>query len=191
MSAPQEVEIKFLIQDVSALEARLLDSGFRQQTPPTYELNVLYDTHDLSLRSRGEILRIRKYGDIWKLTHKSKGGSGKHKTRVEHETTVADGPTLDTIFRALGFQPRFTYEKFRSEWTDGTGHVVLDRTPIGNIAEIEGAPEWIDSTARHLGVSESEYITRSYGDLFLDWRERTGSRAEDMTFADCGAKSPF
>lgn len=191
MSAPQEVEIKFLIRDIAALEQRLRDNGFLQQTPPTHELNTLYDTPDLSLRTRGEILRIRKYGETWKLTHKSKGGTGKHKTRVEHETPIEDGPTLDAIFRALGYQPRFIYEKFRSEWTDGKGHVVLDRTPIGDVAEIEGTPDWIDSTAHRLGVSESDYITKSYGDLFLDWKQRTRSNAEHMTFRDCGTTPPL
>ena len=145
-------------------------------------MNTLYDTPDGSLRSRGEVLRIRKYGDKWKLTHKSKGNSGKHKSRVEHELAIADGPTLDAIFRSLGYQPSFTYEKFRSEWTDGQGDVVVDRTPIGNVAEIEGTPDWIDATAHRLGVSESDYITKSYAELFFDWKLRTGSSAEHMTF---------
>ena len=182
MSAPQEIEVKFLISDVAALETRLQAAGFREKTPPTHEMNTLYDTPDGSLRSRGEVLRIRKYGDKWKLTHKSKGSSGKHKSRVEHELAVGDGPTLDAIFAALGYQPRFIYEKFRAEWTDGQGDVVVDRTPIGNVAEIEGTPDWIDATAHRLGVSESDYITKSYADLFFDWKLRTGSSAEHMTF---------
>jgi adenylate cyclase, class 2 len=189
-TAPHEVEIKFLVRDVAGLEHRLRGAGFRQITPPTHELNTLYDTPDLSLRARGEILRIRNYGGLWNVTHKSKGGSGKHKTRVEQETAVTDGGALDAIFRSLGFQPAFIYEKFRSEWTDGHGEVVLDLTPIGNLAEIEGAPDWIDATARKLGVAESDYITNSYGDLFLEWKARTGSSALHMTFADCGTPSP-
>jgi adenylate cyclase class 2 len=191
MSAPQEVEVKFLIRDIAALEQRLRDSGFRQQTPPTHELNTLYDTPDLTLRSRGEILRIRKYGEQWKLTHKSKGATGKHKTRLEYETAIADGSTLDAIFRALGYHPRFIYEKFRSEWSDDNGHVVLDRTPIGDVAEIEGTPDWIDATAHRLGVSESDYITKSYAELFHDWKQRTRSAAGNMTFRDCGTPPPF
>ena len=59
---------------------------------------------------------------------------------------------MDAILRALGFSPSFIYEKFRSEWSDGEGQVVLDHTPIGDIAEIEGKSRWIDRTARALGV---------------------------------------
>lgn len=178
-----EVEIKFLIHDLEGLRNRLREIGFREETPRTHELNTLYD-HLGRLRSRGEVLRIRKYGETWKVTHKSKGKDSKHKTRMELETKVADGPTLDQIFRAIGYEPRFTYEKFRSEWTDGEGHVVLDETPIGNIGEIEGTPEWIDRTAERLGVKESDYINKSYTELFFDWAKQNKSKAKNMTFEE-------
>ena len=45
---------------------------------------------------------------------------------------------MDLILRALGYAPSFRYEKFRAEWTDGKGQVVVDETPIGNFCEIEG-----------------------------------------------------
>ena len=35
--------------------------------------------------------------------------------------------------------------------------------------ELEGAPAWIDRTARKLGFSEKDYITSSYGRLYLEW----------------------
>ncbi len=186
MSAPREVEIKFALDELSAIESKLRALGFRQQTPRTHEMNTLYDLPGAVLRGRGELLRLRKYGNSWKLTHKGKGTAGRHKSRAELETSVNDGEQMDGILRALGFAPSFRYEKFRSEWTDGAGHVVLDETPIGNYGEIEGPPEWIDRIARVLGISDSSYITDSYAQLFLDWKRRTGSRAEEMTFAQIG-----
>ena len=75
----------------------------------------------------------------WTLTHKAKGKIGRHSSRVELETGVADGKKMDLILRALGYSPSFRYEKFRAEWTDGKGQVVVDETPIGNFCEIEGA----------------------------------------------------
>jgi len=176
-----EVEIKFLVEDLNALQAQLRAAGFREQTPRTHELNVLYDRAG-ALRRRGEILRIRKYGERWTLTHKSKGSAGAHKVRFETETQVADGEKLARIFGTLGFKPAFTYEKYRSEWSDGEGHIVLDETPIGNVAEIEGAAEWIDRVAQRLGIRRAQYITKSYAELFTDWKRRTGSRAAEMTF---------
>ncbi len=82
--------------------------------------------------------------------------------------------------------PVFVYEKFRAEWSDGQGHVVLDRTPIGNVAEIEGKSRWIDTIARELGVGPAAYITKSYAELFFDWKRNTGSKAQNMTFRECG-----
>ena len=57
---------------------------------------------------------------------------------------------MGRIIEAVGFSPSFRYEKFRSEWADSNGHVVIDETPIGNFGEIEGQAKWIDSTARRL-----------------------------------------
>jgi len=182
----REVEIKFMVADAKALARRLRASGFRLVTRRTHEMNVLYDLAGHPLRQRGEILRLRKYGDRWTLTHKSKGTARRHKSRQELETAVADGASLDRILRTLGFAPSFRYEKFRSEWADGQGHVVIDETPIGTVAEIEGRPRWIDRTAKLLGVPQSSYITLSYSAMFDEWKLRTGSPAEEMTFAAVG-----
>jgi adenylate cyclase, class 2 len=191
MAAPKEVEVKVLVDDLKTLEQKLRDSGFREVTPATHELNTLYDLRLRPLRRRGQVLRLRKYGDVWKLTHKSRDSKRgksvpKHKTRIENETKVEDGARMDAILRALGYSPTFIYEKFRAEWTDGDGHVVLDHTPIGNLAEIEGSPKWIDATARKLSIKGNRYITKSYAEMFFDWKKHTKSRAKQMTFADCG-----
>jgi adenylate cyclase class 2 len=178
---PDEVEVKFLVPDLDAIERTLRDLGLQKKTASTFERNTLYDTDD-KLRSKGEILRLRKYGEKWKLTHKAKGTDGRHKTRAESETTLSDGEEMDAILRALGFTPSFVYEKYRAEWSDGQGEVVVDHTPIGNLAELEGRPEWIDAIAHKLGISEAQYITKSYGQLFEDWRQKSGSKARNMTF---------
>ncbi len=78
--------------------------------------------------------------------------------------------------------PSFRYEKFRAEWSDGKGHVVLDETPIGFFGEIEGPARWIDQTARRLGIDRQSYITESYAELFFAWKKRTRSPAKEMTF---------
>jgi adenylate cyclase class 2 len=183
MASNQEIEIKFRTDDTEELSRKLRSVGFRLETPRTHEMNTLYDRRTQTLRRKGELLRLRKYGSEWTLTHKSKGTAGRHKTRVERETAVADGSQMDAILQGLGYRPTFRYEKFRAEWTDGTGHVVIDETPIGNFGEIEGPADWIDRTASLLGVHEKEYITLNYAALFIDWKRRTRSRAQEMTFA--------
>jgi adenylate cyclase class 2 len=146
-------------------------------------MNTLYDLPGDVLRNRKELLRIRKYGAEWTMTHKSGTKRGRHSSRVELETQVADGKTMDAILRALGYLPTFRYEKFRAEWTDSKGQVVVDETPIGNFCEIEGPPRWIDAVAKKLGVQPDDYITKNYATLFLDWKRQTKSAAREMTFA--------
>jgi adenylate cyclase, class 2 len=186
----REIEIKFRVADLHALARRLRAAGFRLLTRRTHEINTLYDLPGEVLRGRKELLRIRKYGSTWTLTHKAKGKVGRHSNRVELETGVDDGKKMDLILRALGYSPSFRYEKFRAEWTGGKGQVVVDETPIGNFCEIEGAPRWIDATAKKLGVSTGDYITKNYAGLFLEWKASTKSRAEEMTFKAVASRSP-
>lgn len=178
----EEVEIKVRVNDLEELSRKLAVAGFRLITPRTHEMNTLYDFSDGRLRARGEVLRIRKYGSKWTLTHKSKGNAGKHKSRVETETELTDGEALAHVFEALGLAPSFRYEKYRAEWSDGEGDVVIDETPIGNIAELEGSPEWIDRTAEILTIKESEYVTASYVQMFNEWKTKTGNKAREMTW---------
>jgi adenylate cyclase, class 2 len=182
MASNREVEIKFGIANLRALARKLRGARFRMVTSRTHEMNTLYDLPGEVLRARKELLRLRKYGSEWTLTHKAKKKTGRHSSREELETRVEAGKQMDLILRALGYAPSFRYEKFRAEWTDGRGQVVVDETPIGNFCEIEGAPRWIDATAKKLGVSDGDFITKNYAGLFAEWKEQTESRAEEMTF---------
>jgi adenylate cyclase class 2 len=186
-----ETEIKFRVADLDDLARKLEAAGFRLETPRSFESNVLYDTSDRRLRARTEILRIRSYAGKWKLTHKrlpdSGPGEDRHKHRIETETEVSDGVALAEVFRSAGLVPAFRYEKWRTEWADGEGHCVVDETPIGDYAELEGADDWIDRVSERLGVDASEHLTLSYGRLFEQWRQQHLSAAEDLTFAAIAA----
>jgi adenylate cyclase class 2 len=189
-----ETEIKFRVAAIAALTERLQATGFQLQTPRAFESNTLYDTPDRQMRARTEILRIRGYDGRWVVTHKRppeaetglNAEGDPHKHRVELETEVGDGALMAEIFLSLGLTPAFRYEKWRTEWSDGEGHCVIDETPIGNYAELEGAPEWIDAAAIRLGVDKSDYLTLSYGRLFEQWREEHRSEVENLTFAAIG-----
>jgi adenylate cyclase class 2 len=189
MGSSNEIEIKFRIDNIRDLNRRLRKTNFRLITPRTHEINTLYDLPNKSLRRRGDLLRLRKYGSEWILTHKAKGKAGRHKTRVETETKVEDGAKMDAILHALGFAPTFRYEKFRAEWSDGNGHVVVDQTPIGDFGEIEGPSRWIDRTAKELQISPNDYITATYSELFFEWKKQTKSPANEMTFKAIRSKA--
>ncbi|HTX41754.1 MAG TPA: class IV adenylate cyclase [Acidobacteriaceae bacterium] len=181
-----EIEVKFPVADPAELIRQLHSAGFHEETPRTFERNLLYDTPDRRLRSQQSILRVRKYGDRWVVTYKclpqNNDPSARHKHREETESDVTDGEAIGHIFAQLGYQPAFVYEKWRTEFADSTGHCVLDETPIGFYAELEGPPEWIDAAGRKLGVEHSAFLTLSYGRLFDQWRQQTGSSAQNLTF---------
>jgi adenylate cyclase, class 2 len=189
VSTNKEIEIKFQVKNLRELTRNLRRAGFRLVTRRTHELNTLYDWPDQRLRKRGELLRLRKYGSEWLLTHKAKGVAGRHKTRVEIETQISDGKKMAAILEGLGLVPSFRYEKFRSEWSDGKGHIVVDQTPLADYGEIEGASRWIDQVAKRLGIERRDYITKTYAELFFEWKRQSGSRAEEMTFKAVGKRA--
>ena len=198
-----EIELKFLVSSLVDLERRLGELGFRLETPRTFESNTLYDTPERSLRAKGELLRMRVYGERNIVTHKrhpdDEDVSSRYKTRIETESDVSDGAALAEIFTRLGYEPAFRYEKYRREYshpgqqrTGGSGCVVIDETPIGVYAELEGQPGWIDQTLVALGVSPTNCLTESYGRLFSKWKKRTASSAENLTFEEVAtAESPL
>ena len=189
-----EIELKFPVERLGVLEQRLLDLGFKLDTPRSFESNVLYDTPDRSLRKKGELLRIRQYGDRCIMTHKrhpdDEDAASRYKVRIETESEVQDGEALAEVFSRLGFEPAFRYEKYRSEYSHPratAGHVVVDETPIGIYCELEGPPGWIDQTLVALEVDPATCLTESYGRLFAAWKKETGNPAAHLTFSEVSA----
>ena len=186
-----EVELKFCVPHVGSLLERAADAGFQLETPRTLERNALFDTPGRDLLRERKILRMRQYGDRWVVTHKrppvDNDDTAFVKERLETETSVDDGEAMGAIFVELGYAPMFRYEKFRTELTDGVGALVVDETPIGDFAELEGERGWIDRALEQLGVPREWCFTDSYGRMFLDWKERSGSAAQNMTFDEVGA----
>lgn len=186
MQAP-ETELKFPVDDIAALRSAATALGLQLRTERTFEGNTLYDTPARALRAKRALLRLREYGGQFVVTHKrladDQGADIRYKTRIETETHVEEGPIMAEIFIQLGFGPVFRYEKYRTEWdAPEGGHLVLDETPIGTWAELEGAPAWIDAMLARLGVDPQRCTTESYGALFLRWKEETGSPVENLTF---------
>lgn len=179
-----ETEIKLRVNDISAINDRLVVAGFHVTKPRIFESNTLYDFSDRRLRSAGSILRLRQVGEKAILTFKGPTKFGKHKTREELETAIGDGALGAAIFSRIGLIPGFRYEKYRTEFqrSGEPGIVTLDETPIGIFLELEGAPEWIDSAAEELGFPEDQYITLSYGSLYVQFCEERGVTPTVMIF---------
>jgi adenylate cyclase class 2 len=181
----QEIEIKLAVPDPRTARRMLRDAGFEVSRPRVFEENTLFDTRDQELRKSSRLLRVRTAGRTSTVTYKGPPEAGRHKSREELEIEVSDAKAAASIAERVGFQATFRYEKYRTEFRRprSSGTAVVDETPIGVYLELEGTPTWIDRTAKQLGFSESDYITASYGRLYLDWREKHNSKMENMVFA--------
>lgn len=184
-SGPLETEIKLRVNGAAEARSHLEQHGFTVSRDRVFEANAVYDTSDLKLRKQGQLLRLRATGDQTLLTWKGPELTGKHKSRPETEVGIDDFSQFTEILGHLGFEVSFRYEKFRTEFREasGDGIATLDETPIGNFLELEGAPEWIDRTAGTLGFTPDQYITASYGGLYLAYCLETGRKAAFMQFS--------
>jgi len=179
-----ETEIKLAVADAQSARRLLRAHGFRVARPRVFEANTVFDTGTQTLRKSARLLRVREAGGSVKVTFKGKSIPGRHKSREELELEVANAGAIAAIFDRLGYRPSWRYEKYRTEFHQPrrAGVVMLDETPIGAYLELEGTPYWIDRTARQLGFQESEYITASYGRLYLEWCARRRRRPSNMVF---------
>lgn len=189
-----ETEIKLrLPPDVSKIRGKLHGNGFRISVPRSLESNILFDHPKDPLGKQGKLIRIRRVAGAGVLTFKGPSTSTRYKKRLELEIELSDPDIAEEIFKQLGYQPVYRYEKFRTEYVQpaSEGKVLLDETPIGNFLELEGKPRWIDRSARLLGYSSADYITGSYGYLYMIYCREHDIQAKDMLFGNrIGRRTP-
>jgi adenylate cyclase class IV len=218
-----EVEVKLRVADRKAV-VRQLQKLKAKRGARMHEMNTLYDTPAGSLARQGKLVRIRMLspaelrgagkppgkkgaaslpGAV--LTYKGPAQEDgrasfhghRYKIREEHELNVPDAAALERVFEGMGLQPWFRYEKYRTTYClPGLAGLVveLDETPIGDFLELEGDAAAIDRGAMLLGYRPAEYITKSYGQLFVEQRRSAagvGSSAGDPALAEASAGMLF
>ena len=195
--------MKLRVADEARLSRQLARLKAKLVRERVHEMNTLYDTPEGNLARRGEMLRLRverpapranRAGKAeissW-LTFKgpAKGQeakqAGRYKIREEHEARISKPEEMSRILEALGLRPWFRYEKFRTSFTlPGMSGLKLevDETPIGVFVELEGERGRIDRAAGLLGFEGSDYISKSYGALFMEacGKSRRVSRNEPV-----------
>ncbi|HET8799032.1 MAG TPA: class IV adenylate cyclase [Thermoanaerobaculia bacterium] len=178
----QEIEIKFALKDRRALVQKLREIGAQRLYEETFEDNIVLDRRG-ELRTRGALLRVRKFGRYAIATFKGPMAfEGGVKSREEVQTAVESFELAIQLFDALGFKPVFRYQKYREVWRIRDVEVVLDRTPIGDYFEIEGALDVIRSVATELGMNVEQGIRQSYADLYRQYRRTRADLPENMVF---------
>ena len=186
-----ETEIKIRVLDMEQFRHKLQALNPRVVAARHLEDNVLLDYPDGRLRGRACLMRVRKTPEKETLTFKGPPRpSHLFKSREELETLVASAEVALDIFEQIGMTTWFRYQKYREEYaiplSTGGGdelHLVLDATPIGNFAELEGSEGGIREVASRLGFTEDQYLRESYYALFLEFCRRRGEKPGDMIFA--------
>ncbi|MDQ6802404.1 MAG: class IV adenylate cyclase [Acidobacteriota bacterium] len=179
----QEIEVKFPLTDRGALMRRLQEIGAHRLYPETFEDNIVLDRRG-ELRTKGALLRVRKFGKYAIATYKGPMSmEGGIKKREEVQTGVESFELAIELLDALGFKPVFRYQKFREVWRVKEVEIVLDRTPIGEYFEIEGAIDVIRSVASDLGMNMDQAIRQTYADLYRQARRTRSDLPENMVFA--------
>jgi adenylate cyclase class 2 len=180
---PQEIEVKFPLKDRHELLRRLHDIGGQRLYPETFEDNIVLDRRG-ELRTKGSLLRVRKFGKYSIATYKGPMSiEGGVKSREEVQTGVESFELAIQLFDSLGFKPVFRYQKFREVWRVRDAEVVIDRTPIGEYFEIEGPIDLIRSLAGELGMEMEQAIRQTYADLYRQARRTRADLPNDMVFS--------
>lgn len=179
----QEIEVKFALRDRQELTRKLHELGAERLYPETFEDNITLDRRG-ELRTKGALLRVRKFGRFALATFKGPMSiEGGVKSRDEVQTGVESFELAIQLFDSLGFKPVFRYQKFREVWRLRDVEVVLDRTPIGDYFEIEGSVETIRSVTSELGMSMDQAIRHTYADLYRQARRTRADLPEHMVFS--------
>jgi adenylate cyclase, class 2 len=178
-----EVEMKFPVDDLSMIEAKLarLEVSISEAR---VEVDTYFNHPSRDFAKTDEAVRLRRVGEINRITYKGPKVDQTTKTRSEIDLALPEGAeTFEawiTLLRALGFTPVGEVRKERRKafvpWQGRTIEVSLDWLErLGTFVELEliVPPEQFDtakaclqSLADELGLSKSE--RRSYLNLLLE-----------------------
>lgn len=189
---PFEVEQKFRVSDLAALEQRLLALG--AITGEDQEQVDRYYRHPArDFAQTDEALRLRRIGEHNYITYKGPKLDTATKTRREIEMALPAGEPgavqAAELLAALSFEPVLEVRKHRRHLTlsyhGTTVEIALDRVAeVGEFVELEliadesslpAAQQTIAALARELQLTESE--RRSYLEMLL------AARSADSTTA--------
>lgn len=179
-----EVKIPFAGSPAAA-RAMIEGAGYAVLHPRVKESDQTFDRGAAELRNADQLLRLRRSGTSSTVTYKGPAAGGRYKSREEIEFEVSDPSRFELVLNRLGYTPGFRYEKYRTKFAapnQEPGIVTIDETPMGVFLELEGPAEWIDATARRLGLSPSEYCTASYAALYRDFRSSHEGAPINMVF---------
>ncbi|MDY0124709.1 MAG: class IV adenylate cyclase [Anaerolineaceae bacterium] len=179
----QEIEVKFLLKDYSALMQKISDLQLPCSQERIHEFNLRYDLPDGSLVAQKQVLRLRKDTQA-RLTFKGPGIMEEDVLlRKEIEVVVSDFDATNRLLQALGYQVIMMYEKFRANYLMDKLVLSVDETPLGLFIELEGeSPAQVRWAADALGLDWDARINLSYSALLNIFNQSTGHTFRDLNF---------
>lgn len=179
----QELEVKFYVSDLPAVELQLKSLGAQLSLPRVYELNLRFDTSNGDLGRSLRVLRLRQ-DKVARLTYKGPAsGLEGVRLRKEIEFEVSDFHAARAFLEGLGYQVVMIYEKYRTAYDLDDTEVSLDELPYGTFVEVEGPdPSRIQMVASKLNLDWKTSIPASYTLLFDQLKNRLGLPFRDLSF---------
>jgi adenylate cyclase, class 2 len=177
-----EVEQKFRVPDLLAIEARLTAMGV-EIAPPHEEADLYFAHPARDFAKTDEALRLRRKGDHYRITYKGPKIDATTKTRREIELPLPPGQRAfadwTELLEALGFRGVAEVRKSRRKaivpWQGREIEASLDQVErvgtfveleqVADVDDMEAAKTAIASLARELGLSGSERT--SYLEMLL------------------------
>jgi adenylate cyclase class 2 len=181
-----EVEVKFLLSDLVAMQERLRSSGATLHHPRTYERNIRFDDVSQGLKNQGKLLRLRQ-DSAARLTFKGRSSQmadSEARVMEELEVEVEDFDIMARILGRIGFEGVQTYEKYRETYRLSSVEIVLDEMPFGDFIELEGDEAAIREAAEELSLNWDHRILENYLVLMDKLRDRHNLSFNDLTFAN-------
>jgi len=180
----QEIEVKFLLKDYSALMQKISALHLPCSQERIHEFNLRYDLPDGSLVAQKQVLRLRKDTQA-RLTFKGPGVMEEDVLlRKEIEVEVSDFDTTNRLLEALGYKVVMMYEKFRANYLMDNLVLSVDETPLGLFIELEGeSPAQVRKAADALGLDWEARINLSYSALLNIFNQSSGHTFRDLSYA--------
>ncbi len=179
----QEIEVKYLVDNLVEIEKRLVYLEASLVQPRTFEINLRFDTPDQQLSQNLRVLRLR-LDTAARMTFKGPAvGVSGVRVRKEIEFVVEDFDAAQAFLEALGYQVVMRYEKYRTVYNLDQVHITLDELPYGAFVEIEGPdPASIYLVNQKLGLDWECRAPESYVAIFDRLRSELGLEFRDLSF---------
>ena len=179
-----EIEVKFLIRDIGKTRRALMRLGAVQESPRTYEKNIVFDNPWHGLARQGKLLRLRQDAGA-RITFKGQSPlqlGSEVRVREEIEVDVGDFDKTAAILTKIGFEKQVVYEKYRETFSLRNIEVVLDEMPFGDFLELEGSEDGIRSAADALHLQWENRLIDNYLALDARIKRRYELAFDDITF---------